>query len=50
MLPASPLLLRLAMQFVSFAYRAKFLELDPVRIVLFVLLRGIVPVFAFGTG
>jgi hypothetical protein len=43
-------LLRLAMQRVSFTNRAKLLKLDPVRVVLFILLRGIVTILAIGTG
>jgi hypothetical protein len=38
------------MQRVSFTSRAKLLELDPIRVVLFVLLRGIVTVLTIGTG
>jgi hypothetical protein len=38
------------MQCVRFAGWAKLLELDPVRIVLLVLLRGIIAVLALGAG
>jgi hypothetical protein len=38
------------MQRVDFTGRAKLLELDPIRAVLFVFLCGIVTVLAIGTG